>query len=433
MLPFQQIIWLLLVIPSFVCAQKKNIFDTVQPAYKQQLLSFYESSVASQKLNFSHQISDKKTKNDLEATYTDVTNDFKENINKGIFLDNEIYRNTVQQLIKNVQENNPKQKQLKHTTILFSFGINPNAYAIGNDIIVLYIPLLQKLENEMQLAFIICHEIAHNLLQHSYNSIIEYATLKNSEQLIKQTRALEKTKYNKGQIASGLYKDIIYGKSKNNRKLEHQADSLGFILFKNSFPEYSYEAIKTLKILEQIDEERDSLSINDYKILFDTEKSPFKESWLTNKEFSEYNYDNETKFWTIDSLKTHPDCAVRIDYLNKHFKLNKEQGFQTSKNYNELKNSAVYNTILGLYFIEEYGRSLYQSLLLYKENSDDEFLKHMIHSNLIKLQNAQNTYTLNKHLDTNNPKYSNSYNTFLYFFRQLRKSQLNAIINKHES
>src|SRR5690606_41374204 len=88
----------------------------------------------------------------------------------------------------------------------------------------------------MQLAYIICHEIAHNLMHHSYSSIVDYDKLKNSEELKKQTREIEKQKYNKGQIASGLYKDIVYGKRKNNRKYEHKEDSQGYILFNNTFP-----------------------------------------------------------------------------------------------------------------------------------------------------------------------------------------------------
>lgn len=433
MFSFLRLQWLFFLLPFLSNAQNKILFDTIQPDYKKQIENLYKKRVEQQKIQFSNQITDKKTKKEVERTYTEVSNDFIENINKGIFVDQTTYRNKIKELFEKIQNNNANFKQLSHAQILLSFGIAPNAYAIGNDMVVLYIPLIEKLENEMQLAFIICHEIAHNLLNHSYNSIVDYASLKHSEEIKKQTREIEKNKYNKGQIASGLYKDIVYGKRKYNRKYEHQADSLGFILFKNTFPEYAYESVKTLQLLENIDKDRDSLTLKDYKFLFDTEKSPFKETWITENDLANYNYEKNSKFWSIDSLKTHPDCAIRIDYLKQKFAIDENKQWKNVSNFSEIKASTPFNTILGLYFIEEYGRSLYYSLLLYKEDPEDEFLKHMIRSNLVKLQDAQNSYTLNKHLDTSNPKYSNSYNTFLSFFRQLRKSQLNAIINKYES
>ena len=425
--------WALFLFPLISTAQKRILFDTIQKDYKTEINNLYTQRVILQKQQFSQQIQDKKTRNEVEKSYTEVSNDFKENIDKGIFVDNKMFRSTINSLVEKIQNNNSSYKQLKDSKILLSFGSSPNAYAIGNDFVVLYIPLLHKLENEMQMAFIICHEIAHNLLKHSYKSIVDYATLKHSEDIKKQTREIEKKKYNKGQIASGLYKDIVYGKRKNNRLYEHQADSLGFILFQNAFPQYTHESIKTLKLLEHIDKETDSLSPDDYFKLFNTEKSPFKESWISSNELSEYNYEKNSKFWAVDSLKTHPDCEVRIEYLNKHFKIAEKKEITASDEFILLKTSSLYNHILGLYFTEDYGKSLYESLKLYKNNTEDEFLKHMIKSNLIQLQQAQNNYTLNKYLETNNPKFSDSYNTFLYFLRQLRKSQMNAIINKYES
>jgi|SRR5690554_795043 len=426
-------IWLCLLLPCYTFSQNKILFDTIQEDYKKSIESLYTKRVLEQKKVFSNQLTERKVRSDVEKTYTELSTEIIESIKKGIFVDEKNFREKVNTLFEKIQKNNPKYSQLAETEILFSFGVAPNAYAIGNDIIVLNIPLLQRLENEMQLAYIICHEIAHNLMHHSYSSIVDYAKLKNSEELKKQTREIEKQKYNKGQIASGLYKDIVYGKRKNNRKYEHQADSLGYILFNNTFPNYAYESVKTLELLETIDTETDSLTLKDYIFLFDTEKSPFRESWINSTELDKYNYQNDSKFWVVDSLKTHPDCAIRIQFLKEHFAVESDKQWEGESDFLHLKSSAKYNAVLGMYFIEEYGKSLYQTLLLYKNDPEDEFLKKLIKANLLKLQVAQNSYTLNKHLDIINPKFSNSYNTFLYFFRQLRKSQLTAIIDKYES
>lgn len=294
----------------------------------------------------------------------------------------------------------------------------------------MYIPLIKKIENQYQLAFILSHEIAHNLLSHSYNGMIAHAAMVHSSEIKKQTKEIQKQKYNKGQIASGLYRDIVYGKRKNNRRLEHQADSLGFVLFKNAFKGNEYQALVSLETLKDIDKETDSLSVADYTKLFTTEKIAFKNQWINNDELQAYKYDRSPKFWQVDSLKTHPDCDLRVGFVKKHFMVQPAE-VELSEEFMMLKNSSQYNHILGLYAIEEYGKSLYETLLLYKNEPENDFLKKMMYHNLIKLQEAQKSYSLNKHLDTLNPRYSNSYNTFLSFFRQLRKNELNEIINKY--
>src|SRR5690606_5195116 len=190
-----------------------------------------------------------------------------------------------------------------------------------------------------------------------------------------------------------------------------------------------YQALMSLETLDKIDKERDSLSASDYVLLFNTEKYPFKNEWINNDELSTYRYDKTPKFWQVDSLKTHPDCGLRVGFVKKHFTVQPSESAPPSGQFTKLKKSSDYNHILGLYVIEEYGKSLYETLLLLKNDPENTFLNRMVYQNLLKLQNAQSTYTLNKYLDTINPKYSDSYNTFLYFFRQLRKSQLNAIID----
>jgi hypothetical protein len=413
-------------------SQEIVIVDTANHQYKKEFINLYTQRVAQQQLVF-EKIPDKKIRKEVESTYKEVSTDFIENINKGFFIENESYRELLDGILDKIKTNNPDFPEISNTKILISFGVLPNAYAIGNDIVVVLVPLIKSIKNEYELAFIISHEIAHNLLQHSFNGVIEYATLKHSSELKKKTREIDKQKYNKSQIASGLYRDIVYGKRKNSRKLEHQADSLGFVLFKNAFKGYEYQAVMSLETLGEIDKELDSLSAPDYFKFFNTEKHPFKNEWINNDELSAYKYDKSPKFWQVDSLKTHPDCGLRAGFVKKHFMVQPTDLSSASENFTRLQKSSSFNHVLGLYVIEEYGKSLYKTLILLKEYPQNEFLVTMVHQNLMKLQEAQQAYTLNKYLDTVNPKYSDSYNRFLYFFRQLRKSQLNAIIEKYKT
>lgn len=414
-------------------SQEVIIIDTLNQNFKKELTVLYKKRVTLQKVAMNKSITDKEMRKEVGAAYLELSNGFIKNINNGFIVENETYSQFLQGILENIISNNPEYADIANTEILLSFGTSPNAYAIGNDIVVVLIPLIKNIENEYELAFIICHEIAHNLLEHSYEGMVEYASMMLSSEIKEQTREIEKQKYNKAQIASGLYKDIIYGKRRNSRKLEHQADSLGFVLFKNAFKGREYQAVQSLRTLDQIDKERDSLTATDYSKLFNTEKAPFKNEWIENDELSTYKYDKRPRFWQIDSLKTHPDCKMRAGFIEQHFMVKPANTDEPSENFYLLKKSSAYNHILGLYAIEEYGKSLYETLLLLKKNPDDAFLNKMTCLNLKKLQQAQKTYTLNKYLDTVNPRYSNSYNTFLSFLREIRKSEMNEFINHYSA
>jgi hypothetical protein len=425
----QFVLLLLLFFYQTKYSQDIVLIDTLNLKFKLELVDLYKTRVSAQKEVFNHQITDKTIRKEVENNYSKLNEDFIKNINKGIIVENEVYDSFLNDILQNIVQNNTEFSNIKNTKILISFGSSPNAYAIGNDIVVVFVPLIKSITNEFELSFIICHEIAHNLLTHSYNSLTDYATMVHSSEIKSKTREIKKTKYNRGQIASDTYKDIVYGKRRNNRQLEHQADSLGFVLFKNTFKGKEYLAVKSLETLGEIDRERDSLVKNDYLKLFDSEKIQFKNEWIENDELSAYKYNNSNYFWAIDSLKTHPDCNLRVDFVKKHFTVKPIDVDQPSESFKILKKSSIYNHIIGLYVIEEYGKSLYESLLLLKDDENNEFLNNMVYQNLLKLEAAQKTYTLNKHLENISPQNSKSYNTFLYFFRALRKSELKEIIS----
>jgi len=365
--------------------------------------------------------------------YKEINSDFFNTIEEGVFFENENYQLLFDNILSDIQEANIDFPQIKNTKILLSHGAIPNAYAIGNDIIVIYLALIKNITNQYELSFIICHEIAHNLLQHSYKDIINSASLKKSSDVRKNAQKIKWKRYNKGQMASKMYKDIIYHRRSYNRKLEREADSLGFILFKNAFQEHEYHAISVLKTLDSIDIPREKLSLSDYKKLLDTEKLSFKEEWINNEEISNYNYDRTQKFWLVDSLKTHDDCDVRAAFIEENFEIKETNIDFFSQDYNIIQQASHKDYVLGLYTIEEYGKSLYEALLLLKDKPNDSMLNKLVHLNFKKLYQAQKKYELNKYMELPNPRYADSYNEFLYSFRKIRNYQLQALIEKYKT
>ena len=431
-----QIKWLpicFILIFQFSNGQNFIPVDTLNVEYRQNLKNLYAKRVSIQEGIFKQNLTDPSIRKEVESIYKEVSTGFMEGIDKGYFLDDRMYREQFDAILNNLKTSNPELSNIENTKILLSPGTSPNAYAVGNDIVVVYIPLLKKIRNQYQLAFIISHEIAHNILNHSYNGIIKKASLKNSKALIQKTKELKKKKYNRGSEAITLYRDLVYGSTQNSRKLEQQADSLGFIIFKNAYAGKEYEAVKSLENLENIDKETDSLVTQDYINLFETEQLLFRESWIDNAELESYKYDSSIKFWAIDSLRTHPDSGIRAASIKNNFHIKESEFHKDSDSFNEMKFASWNNDALGLYVIKEYGKSLYETLLLLKKDPENSFLRNLVYQNLTKIQAAQKSYTLDRYVDRPHPKNSDSYNSFLNFLRELRRKEMNIIINNYKS
>ncbi|RZK51413.1 MAG: hypothetical protein EOO59_15085, partial [Hymenobacter sp.] len=69
----------------------------------------------------------------------------------------------VQRVFGQIKAANP---QLPPVQLVLSRNPVPNAHALGNGTVMLNVGLLAHLENEAQLAFILCHELAHVQARH---------------------------------------------------------------------------------------------------------------------------------------------------------------------------------------------------------------------------------------------------------------------------
>jgi len=428
----KKITLLFCLIYLFTCTAQSGYtaIDTANVAWRNKLKAAYNQRVAQTLLSFKN-LPDKSYSKDLAASYAEINTEFTDKVNRGQFVQGPYYEDQINALLKKIASANPEYASLASAQILLSFAETPNAYAMGDGFVVVNLPLFANVYTEDEVAFILCHELAHNLLNHPRNGLLEYVKLKNSSDIKKRTREIEKQKYNKGETASNLFKKIVYANRKRHREVEFQADSLGFVLYKNAFAGKESAALKSFITLDDMDREKDSLLPVDYEKLFSSDKQPFNKEWILGEEISKYKYDKTLKFWQIDSLKTHPDCADRAKRLQTVFKIGTENTEDPLPAYQDVVKRAKYDHLMGLFVLKEYGKSLYQSLLLLKYDPDNAYLRGMVHDAFLKIQEAQKNYTMNKYVDTMSPRYSYSYNTFLSFVRQLRKSEISEIINQY--
>ena len=422
--------WIVFLLFCGTLIAQKTVIDTSNSGYKSTLISYYENQILKTKALI-EKIDDRKIRKQFIENYTQNTTDFKALIKKGIFIEHESYSDLVQNIFQTIKKNNSGYN-FDEIKILLSVNKEINAYNSGDGIVVLNLPIIYNIKNQYELAFVLCHEISHQKLNHVYNHIYKSCTLENSAEIKNKTQQIDKQKYNKGALASELFKKIVYGSRKASRQNEKSADSLGYILFKNSYPEYDSYAVETLRTLKKIDIVKDSLQQIDFEKLFETPSLKFKTDWLIS-DLSNYNYQKAKRFWDVDSLRTHPDCDQRILHLQKAFKIQEKNKSFDASVFNNSRKNAGYEAVFELYFLEDYGNSLYETLLQLKKNPVDLFYRKMVYDNLLKLQVARNNYTLNRFLETENPKFTQSYNQFLCLIRNLRKTEMNEFITYYKS
>lgn len=273
--------------------------------------------------------------------------------------------------------------------------------------------------------------MAHQTLNHVLESVRKYVKTNNSTELKSKTKQVKKQRYSRKTSAENLLKELAYKNSAVNRGKEIQADSLGYVFYSrlNRNPK---QVVRILENLRDSDKESDSLTVDDYTRIFDSFKLSTKERWFKMESFDEYHYQKSTKFNT-DSLRTHPNCDVRIEKLARIApELETEVISVEFKNFDsesflKWKQSAIYQNIQNEYFLKNYGNSLYEALKLYNRKPDDQ-LKKWISLNFKKLYEAKKAYRLNKYVSqVSVVEYTDSYNLFSTFIFNLGLEDLETI------
>lgn len=405
--------------------------DTTDVTYRKALEAYYTTK-SKATLEWVNQITDSKIKANCKEIITERKTEFLSEIKKGKFVNHEVFSPLIATIFDEIKQAN-SQINFDEIKILIALDEEINAYNFGEGIVVINLPLLLAVTNEMELSYIICHEISHQKLDHVLNRIKEYVNKSNSKDLIEKTKEIKKIKYNRNAIIKNELKSFVYNSRRFSRAKEHEADSLGFILYNKAYPKYIIQSIKSLQNLKMIDKEKDSLIPQDYFKIFENSKVKFEESWLNSEDLSTYNYQKNSKFWDIDSLRTHPDIDVRVAYLKEKFNISDAQiqEFSNAK-YLSLTQENKYDQIFVLYHIKEYGKSLYQTMILLKNDKENPVLQKMMYDNLLKISEYKSNYKLNQCLQTESPNFTNSYNTFLGFIRNLRKTNFEQILKNYE-
>jgi len=303
-----------------------------------------------------------------------------------------------------------------------------NAASMGEGTIFFNTGLFHRLENEAQAAFVLAHELAHYYLDHSNHNINHYVETIYSDAFQKELKSLSKTEYNRNSQLEKMALTLSFKNRRHSRENEQAADSLAIVLMKNTGFDL-YEAVNCLAILDQSDKEKYQSALQLDQV-FHFEAFPFKKKWLQSNSLAfAVSSDEEKKNKALaDSLKTHPDCATRIERVKAII-----QGSAPGKKYlvdekkfNELVAGFDYEILEHLFNSRKLSRCLYLALQLHQAKPQP-YTAALVGKCLNGLYAAQKNHELGRVADLPNPEFDEDYNQLLRLIQNVRLSELAAL------
>ncbi|MFP5039804.1 M48 family metallopeptidase [Parasediminibacterium sp. JCM 36343] len=361
--------------------------------------------------------------------YTQGFKNIKELFDKGELINNTKACNYLRSLTDKIVKANPALQNMA-VDCFFSKSSAPNAYSAGNGVFVFNAGLFYKLDNESQVAFVICHELSHIYFNHGEKRINHYITTLYSDEVQKQLRNIQKQEFKQRQALENLSKGFTFDNKRHSRDHEQEADSMAVVFMANTNFDVN-GAITALAILDTIDGENS----NTAQFLAETFNSPaypFQKKWLSKEDgllggHAALEVDKAME----DSLKTHPDCKVRIKALAgavaKNNNSTRAQNPVNDSLFHQLQRWMPYETIEYFYSAKHYSPALYFTLQTLKAQHPNNILVTYTGNILNAIYASQKKHQIGKCIEMPSPGYSADYNSLLQFITNLYTDEIAGI------
>lgn len=339
----------------------------------------------------------------------------------------------LQAIVKKIVTAN-KELQQTDARIVFSRDWWPNAYSMGDGSIAINAGLFIYLDNEAELVFVLCHELAHYYLDHAGSAIKKYVETVNSDAFQKELKLIAKTEYGVNKRLEELTRSFAFSSRRHSRENEAEADRLAFSFMKNTG--YDCNAIQScLQLLDKVD---DSLLYKplDLQQVFNLANFSFKKKWIQGESsiFSQMKEEESPmERREKDSLKTHPDCNKRIALLEtsiRGLEVGGEKFLVDSGLFSKLKKDFFVEMTEQCYRDENLSRNLYYSLLLLQSGENLPVAVYSVVRCLSTIYSAQKNHQLGTKIDSEKSIYPGDYNLLLRMLDKIRLEEI-ASLNFH--
>ncbi len=348
-----------------------------------------------------------------------------------VILETALFDSVLYPFLKDVQQKimtgNP---ELPAINVILTSEPVTNAFSVGDGTIVVYTGLISALENEDQLAFVLCHEIAHFTLKHAANQLIKEIEQFQSKEFKAQLKKIKEAEFNQSELYETMYRNVRFKSRYHRRDLERQADSLAYQYYLNTA--YSpAQALRLQELFETIDKsEGDSLLQLDQH--FGCAAFPFQSKWKENDSSSiwgaAHEAQKERNKAISDSLSTHPDAKARYNWIAAMAAAKQPAEHPvTINNFEQIRFLCALENVQAYYDRERYDKAIYKSLLYQKDYPDCAYFKEIFALSLNGLFVNLKNHNLSAVLSQTSPYYDYGYNGLLSLLNNLRLSELSAL------
>jgi predicted Zn-dependent protease len=340
-------------------------------------------------------------------------------LKSGDFLINTPINSYVERVFKSVLAANPSIDQTM--AVLVSRNPRPNAFNTGDNLIIVHLGLLERISNEAELAFVLCHEIAHQTQNHVTKDLISRASLFYSDSVQQEIAKIKKTEYF---VLSRLNNFILPGLRSSmafSRRDEFEADSIGF----NYYIQTGYDkahALSLINLLATFDTDRDTSAI-DYKKIFSHPEYPYNLRWDYIEEVSSLgSFETDEEVLEEEKqLQSHPDTPLRFERIQNTVPSQPQPNLLPSDEETKNLHLDVRLQIMNDHIQRNnYGKAMHHLCYLITDYPDSPYLKYKLAYLLTFMAIDKKKRNLGKHLDLKDLNYSNSYNTTLNLLWEMR-------------
>lgn len=334
-------------------------------------------------------------------------------------------QNYLQRLVNTIISTNPDLRD-SDARIVFTRDWWPNAYSMGDGSIAINAGLLIHLNNEAELIFILCHELAHYRLDHTGKSIRKYVETINSDTYQSELKRLSKETYRVNQQLEKLSRGFLLSSRRHSRENEAEADSQALIWMRQTG--YDCSGVRScLQLLNEIDQ-AESYPAPVLPQVFNFPDYPFKTKWVQKESsiFSQMEVNEGPG--EKDSLRTHPDCEKRMASLAGSLASCEGRGqlFLTEESmFTRLKKELFFEISVQCYRENQLSRHLYYSLQLLKADSSFVPLAAWsIARCLNSLYQKTKDHQIGTSVDKEGDEWSAGYNQLLRMLSRIRLEEL---------
>lgn len=254
-----------------------------------------------------------------------------------------------------------------------------NAACYGEGTLMVNLGLFLWTDNDDELAVVIGHELAHQMLKHGESRINKTIGTLSSEDFKAEIKDIKRSSNGKFDRLRKLLKDFTIESGKHSRYKEAEADSLGVLFAKNAGFDIS-KGINILLKLDKVEQPFTSKSLYITKAYF--EGAPIDLSPLKTK--SKYkglssvnvtmNADSD-----MDSVKTHPDCKQRYKNIMGAFATAEPDCCSTLNDQHKIyKERAMLEIVRALYDNDNIGYATHFSIFALGNNYDPVIYKRFL-------------------------------------------------------